>query len=77
MSELKEIFNGPHELAQIALRWILMFDEVSCVIPGASSVKQIESNIKASELSKLSIEQMDEVKKIYEKYIKKPVHYLW
>lgn len=77
VSELKEIFNGPHELAQIALRWILMFDEVSCVIPGASSVKQIESNIKASELSKLSIEQMDEVKKIYEKYIKKPVHYLW
>jgi len=61
----------------MALKWILMFDEVSCVIPGASSKEQIESNIKASEIPDLSTVQMDKVKEIYEKYIKMPVHHLW
>ncbi len=54
-----------------------MFDEVSCIIPGASNPFQIEDNVLASGLFSLSDQQMDQVKKIYENYIKKDVHHLW
>ncbi len=40
-------------MAQMALRWVLDFDAVSVVIPGASSAQQAESNAAASELPPL------------------------
>jgi aryl-alcohol dehydrogenase-like predicted oxidoreductase len=75
--ELKALFPKEYTLAQWALRWILMFPEVSCVIPGASRPEQIEQNVKAAELPPLTAEQISGVKKIYDEYIKDPVHYLW
>tara|TARA_B110000285_G_C14705200_1_gene415239 strand:+ start:120 stop:284 length:165 start_codon:yes stop_codon:yes gene_type:complete len=54
-----------------------MFDEVSTVILGASKPEQLRSNIRASTLPALSQEQMNGVKKTYEKYIKKEVHQSW
>jgi aryl-alcohol dehydrogenase-like predicted oxidoreductase len=50
---------------------------VSVVIPGASAVQQVESNVKASELPPLKRAQMKKASDIYEKYFKNPVHYLW
>jgi aryl-alcohol dehydrogenase-like predicted oxidoreductase len=44
VDELKKAFPNK-DLALIALRWILMFKEVSCIIPGASSAEQLESNL--------------------------------
>ena len=38
--ELQTLFPEQENLAPIALRWILMFDEVSCIIPGASKTSQ-------------------------------------
>lgn len=73
---LKEHFPAT-PLAQIALRWILMFKEVSCVIPGASRPEQLEMNLQAAELPPLSGEAMNFIAGIYEQYIKNPVHYLW
>ncbi len=40
--------------AQMALRWILDFDAVSTVIPGARNTQQVEANVSASELPPLS-----------------------
>jgi aryl-alcohol dehydrogenase-like predicted oxidoreductase len=77
VEKLKTLFPGTTNLAQIALRWVLMFDEVSCVIPGASHVSQVESNVSASDLTPLTNEQMRKVKEIYEKYFKPVVHHLW
>ncbi|MBD8491257.1 aldo/keto reductase [Echinicola sp. CAU 1574] len=77
VEELKEIFSGVEPLAKWALRWILMFDEVSTVIPGASRESQVIDNINAAELPNLSTEQMTAVKSVYEKYIKADVHQLW
>jgi len=77
VEELKNLFGGSQYLAVMALKWVLMFDEVSCVIPGASNVSQVEANNKVSEMPPLSQEQMEVVKEIYEKYVKLPVHYLW
>jgi len=76
VAELKTIFPN-QDLAAIALKWILMFDEVSCVIPGASIQEQALSNIKALNLPDLSEEEMEAVKAVYDKYIRNPVHYQW
>jgi aryl-alcohol dehydrogenase-like predicted oxidoreductase len=75
--ELKEVFGGSENLAHYALRWILMFDEVSCIIPGASKVSQAELNVEGSMLPTLSEDQMLKVKEIYNKYFKQQIHHLW
>ncbi len=74
---LKQVFGNPENLAPYALRWILMFDAVSCVIPGASNVSHVESNVLASDLKPLSNDQMEQIQEIYEKYIKPTVHHFW
>lgn len=76
VSALKKLFNTD-QLAPIALRYILMYDAVSTVIPGASRPEQIKENVKASEMKPLTQEEMDGVKKIYDMYIKPSVHHLW
>lgn len=65
------------DLAQLALRWILSFGEVSCVIPGASTQQQLISNIAASGKAALTTDQMNTVKQIYDQRIKPTVHHLW
>ncbi|REG81514.1 aldo/keto reductase [Algoriphagus antarcticus] len=77
VEELKDFFKGDGDLAALALRWILMYDEVSVVIPGASTSSQLEENVKAGQLPNLTDEQMIGVKKIYDKYIREEVHHLW
>lgn len=76
VEELKKIFPS-NDLPGYALRWILMDDNVSCVIPGASNLSQVESNSAASDLPALSEEQINKVKEIYEKHIHKYVENLW
>lgn len=66
---IKMLFPQQTNLAALALRWILMFKEVSCVIPGASSPGQLLSNISAPDFPPLSDEQMEEVKRIYQEQI--------
>ena len=77
VEELKRLFPGQEPLAAWAIRWILMFPEISTVIPGASRPEQVSSNIKASELPALSKEQMEGVQRVYEQYVKPAVHGLW
>jgi len=74
---LKEIFPGQPNLAPIALKWILQFDAVSCIIPGASNNKQVDSNTSSMQLADLTPIQLEGVKAVYEKYIKQQVHHLW
>lgn len=76
VSRLKEVFKTD-DLAPIALRFCLMFDAVSTVIPGASRPEQITLNVKASQLPPLTDEEMKKVFDIYDTYIKDPVHYVW
>lgn len=64
-------------MAQFALRWILMFDAVSVVIPGAKNPKQVEENARASDLPPLTPEQMARVREIYDTYIRPYVHHRW
>lgn len=76
VEELKKLFDTD-DLAPYALRWILMNDAVSTVIPGASRKEQILSNIRAAELGDLTDAQMKGVRAIYDKYIRASVHPNW
>jgi aryl-alcohol dehydrogenase-like predicted oxidoreductase len=73
---LKKVFKTDR-LATFALRWILMFDAVSTIIPGASKPEQVLENIKAADLKPLTPSEMKAVEDIYTLYIKKNVHHLW
>jgi len=77
VEELKKLFPEQENLATVALRWILMFDAVSCIIPGASKPNQLTSNLQATELPELTAEQLEGVKAIYEAKIKPLVHDRW
>jgi aryl-alcohol dehydrogenase-like predicted oxidoreductase len=74
---LKELFPGRENLAPLALKWILMFEQVSCVIPGASRPEQLHSNLSTLELPAFSPSQMEGVREIYDSRIRPLVHHLW
>ena len=77
VDELRTVFPEDSNLAPDALRWILTFDAVSCIIPGASNPEHLTSNLQALERPALSPEQLAVIRRIYEERIKNPVHYLW
>ncbi|TVR70209.1 MAG: aldo/keto reductase [Spirochaetaceae bacterium] len=74
---LKAALPARKDLAAAALRWILMFEEVSCVIPGASRPEQVQRNVGAVKEPPFTEEEMSAVRDVYEKYIKPSVHHLW
>ncbi|MDP3313804.1 aldo/keto reductase [Lutibacter sp.] len=76
VEELKHIFKDQN-LVHKALQWILAFEEVSCIIPGASSVSQLLSNLDTFSATPLLESDVEKVNAIYKKYIKKEVHHLW
>jgi aryl-alcohol dehydrogenase-like predicted oxidoreductase len=77
VSELRALLPAEPGLASWALRWILMFDAVSVVIPGASRPDQIVENLAAAELRPLSSAEMSAIATVYDRFIRDPVHYLW
>jgi aryl-alcohol dehydrogenase-like predicted oxidoreductase len=64
-------------MAQFALRWILMFDAVSCAIPGAKRPSQVEDNVGAADLPPLDHEAMKHIENIYHEMIEPQVHHRW
>ena len=55
--------NKSRTMNQMALAYVLSRDEVSTCIPGSKSVKQLESNVKSSEIS-INSEQLEKIEKI-------------
>ncbi len=74
---LKGLIPPGATMAQLALRWILMFDAVTCAIPGAKRPAQVEDNCRASDLPPLSDEQMALVRELYDRKIRALVHQRW
>jgi len=77
VEELRALVPAEMTMAQFALRWILMFDAVSCAIPGAKVTPQVEQNIRAAEFPFLTDETMAAVREIYERRIRPLVHQYW
>jgi aryl-alcohol dehydrogenase-like predicted oxidoreductase len=64
-------------LTQFALRWILMFDAVSCAIPGAKTATQAQENCAAATMPPLSLETMKAVARLYDEEIRGLIHHCW
>jgi len=77
VEELRPLVPPGMTMTQFALRWILMFDAVTCAIPGAKRPAQAEENVAAADLPPLSPETMEKVRAIYEARIKPLVHHYW
>ena len=76
VEELKLLTPDGFTLSQLALKWILMHDAVSVVIPGAKSSEQALNNISASSLPNIN-NLMKRIEKIYITHLKDDVHPRW
>ncbi len=77
VEELRPLVPAGQTMAQMALRWILMYDAVTCAIPGARRPAQVEDTLKAADLPPLSDETMQKIKEIYDRRIRPDVHHMW
>jgi aryl-alcohol dehydrogenase-like predicted oxidoreductase len=74
---LRPLVPSGATLAQLALRWTLMFDAVSCAIPGAKTPGQARENAAAADLPPLSPDAMRAVEAVYEDLVRAHVHSRW
>jgi aryl-alcohol dehydrogenase-like predicted oxidoreductase len=77
VDELKALTPPGMTLAQFALRWILMFDAVTCAIPGGKRPSQVEDNSATSDMPPLTDAQMQAARTIYDSLIREQVHQRW
>ena len=77
VEELRSLVPAGTTMAEMALRWILMFEDVTCAIAGARRPDQAEDNIRAADLPPLPEGTMQAVRDVYDRYIRAQVHHLW
>ena len=77
VEELRSLVPGGATMAQMALRWILMFDGVTAAIPGAKSPEQAKANAAAADLAAIPPATLERVRAMYEERIKPLVHQRW
>ncbi len=77
VEEIRALLPAGATMPQFALRWILMFDAITCVIPGAKRPAQVVDNIAAADLPALDEATMNRVREIYDRYIRAQVHQRW
>lgn len=77
VESLKALIPSGMSMTQMALRWILMFEAVTCAIPGAKRPSQVEENVAAADLPPLSEEMMAEIGALYDHLIRPLVHHYW
>src|SRR5688572_12785677 len=77
VEELRPLVPAGMTLAEFALCWILMFDAVTCPIPGAKRPAQVEENARAADLPPLSEAVMTQVRELYDRRIREQVQHYW
>jgi aryl-alcohol dehydrogenase-like predicted oxidoreductase len=77
VEEIRRLLPAGVSMSQFALRWILMFDAISCAIPGGKRPEQVTDNCGASGLPPLTQEAMAAVERIYRKKIHPLVQNRW
>jgi aryl-alcohol dehydrogenase-like predicted oxidoreductase len=77
VEELEGLVPDDMTMAQFALRWILMFDAVTCAIPGAKVTAQVEDNVRAADRPPLSAATMSAIDNLYQERIRPLVHHYW
>ena len=76
VEDLKNILPTEITLSQLSLRWILMHDAVSVVIPGAKNKDHVNLNTSSSNINEIS-SLMDKISNIYTEYFFDDVHHRW
>ncbi|MFL0692077.1 MAG: aldo/keto reductase [Agrobacterium tumefaciens] len=77
VEEVRKLVPEGASMAQFALRWILMHEAVTVVIPGARNGEQAKANAAASDLAALSADVMAASREVYERLIAPHVHHRW
>ena len=77
VERLRRLVPAGIGLAQFALQWILSFEAVSCVIPGARRPSHVEHNALAADRGPLDTQTMAAVLEIYNASIRPLVHQRW
>ncbi len=77
VEEIRRLLPAGMSMSQFALRWILMFDAVSCAIPGGKRPEQVVENCGASDLTPIPPATMAEVERIYDQKVRALVHHRW
>ena len=77
VEELRSLMPAGATMAQMALRWILDHEAVSCAIPGAKRPSQAADNVGASDLPPLGDDILAAVRDIYDHHIRPHVHQRW
>lgn len=77
VDQLKTVFGNPENMAPYALKWILESPAVSCIIPGASRLDQMYSNLSSMQLPDLTADQSSAISALYEREVKPIIHHLW
>ena len=77
VEELRSIVPTGMTMTEFALLWILMSPQVTCAIPGAKRVAQVEENVRAADQPPLSEEAMAKVRDLYERLVRPHVHHYW
>ena len=77
VERIRPLVSGDSTMAKVALRWILMFDAVTVIIPGARNPAQARGNAEAAMLPPLSKDVMEKIAQIYTEEIKEYVHQKW
>jgi aryl-alcohol dehydrogenase-like predicted oxidoreductase len=77
VERLKTFVPDGVTLAQFALRWILDFEAVTSVIPGARRPSQVDDNVRASDLAPLPPEVHARLAGLYAREVKPRVHHFW
>ena len=74
---LRPLVPPGHTMAQMALRWILLFSEVTCAIPGAKRPEQVQENVAAADLPSLPEDTVRRIRELYDRDIRPLVHQYW
>jgi aryl-alcohol dehydrogenase-like predicted oxidoreductase len=77
VDEIRALVPPGTSMSQFALRWILMFDAITCAIPGGKRPSQVADNAHASDLPPLTPEAMEGIRNIYDTKIRPLVHQRW
>jgi len=77
VEEIRALLPAGTSMAQFALRWILMFDAVTCAIPGGKNPEQVADNCRTSDLAPLTPQVMAAIRNIYNREIRHQVHQRW
>jgi aryl-alcohol dehydrogenase-like predicted oxidoreductase len=77
VEEIRALLPPRVTMSQFALRWILMFDAVTCAIPGGKRPEQVNDNCRASGLPPLSPEAMATIRNTYDTRFGASLRHRW